>query len=233
MDFFRRKTVAEILAEIRNLLEVIAGYPEKVPTSGAKEELVAAAQGLAKRVRMQLNKVDKLGPNVVLAMQSPLRLIEQTGVEQYERLKHQAVLALNAFATIEQAYRTQVAQKASAVVMQKMVRGRMTTYGRMMTAAEYKRLVVVKQLESADPGQLIPAFLTTTKLINKFIKLYDKTAIRNIYSHLGGTGNVDYVVFFRTDIVPQTVGPARRWPEIIEVKFPHGTPVEVVQFRRV
>ena len=233
MDFFRRKTVPEILAEIRSHLTVIAGYPERPPTLAIRQQLLLAAQGLAKRVRTLLKEVNKINPKAVQAMQAPLMLIEASDVEKYDRIIPQAAAALVAFRDIESTYEALRVEKAAAAARPKLVRGRIATYGRMMTAAEYKRLVAVKQLECADPGQLIPAFLTTTKLVNKFLTYYDKTAIRNIYSHLGGTGNVDYVLFFKTDIVPQVVGPSRRWPEIIEVKFPHGTPADIVQFRRV
>lgn len=232
MDFFRRKTVPEILAEIRSHLTVIEGYPERPPTLAIKQQLLLAAQGLAKRVRTLLKQVDRFNPKAVQAMQAPLMLIEAADADRYERVIPQAAAALAAFKDIEGAYDALRVEKAAAAARPKLVRGRMATYGRMMTAAEYKRLVAVKQLESVDPGQMIPAFQAPDNVVKRFFDLSRK-ALSNIYSLIGGTGNLDYVAFFRTDIVPQVIGSPRRWPEIVEVKFPHGTPVEIVQFRRV
>jgi hypothetical protein len=233
MAFFQKKAPEEILKEMRSCLEVLAGYPARAPTLRTLNELLRDARALAKRVRRQLKKTAKYNQKAAKGMIAPLLLIEHTDEERYARLRPLAADALVFLEEIENSLKGIRAQKAAAEAQRKLRRGPIGMYRRMMTVEEYKRLRQTGVLEWAEIGEFIPAFKAPAFLVDKFLTYYDKTAVRNIYSHVGGTGSVDYVVFFSTDIVPAEIGPSRRWPEIFEVKFPHGTPVKILQVRRV
>lgn len=230
MAFFAKKTCDDFLQEIRRHLELIASYPETAPSLNAEKELRSAAQHLINRALQTLKKVDALDQKTALGLQKTLLLAEVES--KFERLRYHAQSALMFLPDLEKACAAKLAQQG--VQPKKLKRGRMDTYGRMMTADEYKRLEQAGMLESVDPGQLIPAFLAPKSIMEFFLKI-DKTAVHNLYSQMGGTGHVDYIVFFKTDVIPTEIGSPRRGrrPAIIEVKFPHGTPAQVIQVRRV
>ncbi|MEM4239863.1 MAG: hypothetical protein QXM31_02360 [Candidatus Woesearchaeota archaeon] len=226
MAVFGRKTCADYVDEIRRRLEIIASYPDAIPSRPAGIALVSAARAQAKRVRTILKKISALNQKASSGMHNALLLIESADtLDKYAMIKPQAALALKFFEDIESACRAKLVSK-------RLKRGKTRSYGRMMTINEFRRLSVVGILEAAEEDEMIPAFEAPPAIVDYFMKI-DKTAVRNIYALIGGTGSVDYVLFFRTSIVPTTIGPPRRWPKIIEVKFPHGTPVEIFQVRRV
>jgi hypothetical protein len=226
MGIFSRKTCADFLSEIRRHLEVIAAYPRQTPSLGAEKEMMLAAQMRAHRALYLLKKVDALDRKSADALRGKLYIIETA--EKYSALQPNAASALLLIEHLESECEAKLARK-SVVPMK---RGRMLTYGRMMGIEEYRRLVAVKCLESSDTREMIPAFKAPKSIIDDFLKM-DKTAIHNIYALIGGTGNVGYVVFFKTNVVPVDIGPPRRWPRIFEVKFSHGTPIEIIGVRRV
>jgi hypothetical protein len=232
MALFRTKTCEDFLQEIRRRLEVITQFPEIPPSQSATAELQVAARALARRARTMLAKIGSLNKNAAQAIAGKLYQIEDEEA-QYRALKPLAVQALSFLEDLESACTAKLSKREEVLAKIKMVRGPILVYGRMMKTPEYERLILEKQLRFIKPNQLIPAFKAPDHVRKWFLKI-EKKAIHNINSRIGGTGKVDYVVFFKTNIVPAVdVGPSRGWPDILEVKFPSGTPVEIIQVRRV
>lgn len=223
MALFQKKTCEDYVTEIRNILQIIADMPNT-------EDAIIKAHALAKRGLQQLKKIADLDASTSKATENQLRLI--IAAEEYRILRPQAIAGLYFIEQLEKFCAERLESKGKTTERIKLKRGKTETYGRMMSTAEYKRLKQVKVLESAEETEMIPAFNAPTGIVEYFLKI-DKTAIRNIYSLIGGTGAVDYLVFFRTNVVPTIIGMPRRWPKIIEVKFPNGTPIELIAERRI
>lgn len=230
MALFAKKTCADILKEIRRCVTVIAALPKSPLSVQAAEELLKASHDLAKHARDLVKKLN-LDVKVMRALENQLFLIGEA--KDYGALRPLAGGALLYVEDLEKQCTEKLGRKAITEEYMKMEHVPAAIYGRMMTKAEYKRLVVIKALESAEPGELIPAFHPTNDQIEFFLERASKKVIHNIYALIGGTGGVDFVVFFKTAIKPFDIGPPRRYSSIYEVKFPHRTPIEIVKVRKV
>ena len=230
MDFFKKRTCKDFLQEIKNHLDTLSQYPAQAPSINAEKELREAAKALADRCLKLIKNVEDLDKKTADAIRASLYLIKQA--TDIAPIKYQAIKALASINSLDKACVEKLARKQMTAQRMTMKHGAVQTYGRMMSKEEYAWLIVVKELESADPEQPIPAFLAPQSLIEWFFKI-DKTATRNMYAQMGGTGHVDYVVFFQTDVIPVIAGPVRNYRNIIEVKFPHGTPVTIASVRPV
>lgn len=230
MALFAEKTCADVLKDVRRHLELITQYPETPPSVQEGDELMAAARLLARRDTQLLGKISSLEVKEARNLQNALSLL---GIAtEYRELRKNALVALVFVERLEKACQEKLARKTA--VRPALKRGPVETYGRMMTAAEFKRLAAVKALESAEPGQLIRCFQAPRPVV-EVLMVIDKTAVHNTYAQIGGIGNVGYIVFFKTSVIPVEIGAPRHQLKspIIEVKFANGTPVEIIQVRRV
>ncbi len=219
-----KRTCLGILEEIERIMKTIASLEDR-------PEALLAARALARRALQMLKKVADLDIRTARALENNLRLLQDAQVHRMLRPQVLSTGGLVEYLKGQCAGRLQRKEETMRRMM--FERGELLTYGRMMLTSEYNRLRQVMQLEAADPAQQIPAFLAPPGLMERLNKI-DAVAIHNLYAQMGGTGNVEVVVCFQTDIRPVTAGHLRRAQDIIEVKFPHGTPISrIVYTRRV
>lgn len=217
-DFFRKKTSEEIAAEIEHYLYTI------ISLNSTKPETLPAANALAKRCLSLLNKIFTVDLKTAKQLEQKLKQIE--AAIYYSNIATQAAIALKLAEDLRAACKDSLARKEFMENRMKMPRGQRTTYGRMMSNSEYRRLEKTGVLESVVPGQNIPTFLAPSS-VRKFFEKIDKTAIRNMNVKFGGTGHVDHVVFFETTVIPESTTMLRKL-SIHEAKFLNGTPVRIV-----
>jgi len=218
-----RPDCAAALQTIQDILTIIQTLRET-------DDAVMKASVLAKRALSVLKKIIDLDP-MTRGLENRLRLIQV--MPDLAAVKAHASIAQSFIEPLQEACGKKVRRKARMLSRMAMARGPYPiTYGRVMRVPEYSDLVRTKELAATEPGQTIPAFLAPPNIIAFFLKI-DKTAVKNIYSQMGGTGSVDCIVFFQTDILPVQAGGLRKYRGIQEVKFATGTPVEIVQVRRL
>lgn len=224
MALFPKRTCAEFLQEIEELLKFIQILPDT-------EQSVLQASAASKRCLQLLKKIRDLDPRVT-ALENKLRLVQAaTELDAAKAFARQASAFLPA---LQEACVARFERKKFTELRMELVKGPYPiTYGRLMKRKEFENLVKEKVLKSRRAGELIPAFAASPKF-RRFFMTIDKTAVKNIYAQMGGPGMIEYVVFFTTRFLPVQTGGLRKLPGIKEVKFVHGTPIaEIVEYRRV
>lgn len=215
--------IEDMIEETKQLLTTI------IDMSGNIENL-EKIQFMAKRGLQLLKKISKIDKRSAAALEGKLRLILAATQKSMKSIRPNANAGIVFIESLENKYLEKIIRKAK-ISRRALKRGEIKTYGRFMTKREHRRLRQVKELESAEEGEMIPAFEATTTVMENFLK-WEQQALRNIYSQIGGTGGADFIVFFKTDVVPISVSSSRKdW--IFEVKFPNNTPVEIVTVRKL
>ncbi len=228
LDIFRKRTCDDIASEIQKRVTIIANYPPSVPSQSISREYIVAAKALAQRCLKLARKLDHVDHKTVLAIEQKLYLIREadddTSPETYGKVRTEAQRALPFVQELLKAC-------APTVVVRPVKHGERQRYVRLMTKAEYKRIVITNLLESSDPDELIPCIVATPKLIDILWK-WKPSAIRAFHVKIGGTGSVDIILLFETDVVPEGIIALRK-SGFQEVKFRSGTAITIIDHRAV
>jgi hypothetical protein len=226
--FFRTKEATEYTQEIESLLLTILKFPEKVSKS-QEAEFISVAQQIAKRCAKSLSKIQNLEPKTVDALQGKLYFIETATA--YAPLRTQAQIAMH---YTEELQKVAVAKQHAKEQIEQLAfkRGELHTYTKIVGEKEFECIAKNKALVCGKPEAPVNAFVAPPSFRRFFSEELSKKAARDIYALMGGKESPKYILTFRTNVKPHETGitPVKNLPK---VKFPSGTPIEIVDTRNV